>query len=116
MRVKEEKPRGAGNVLLLLHPEFIDLLAFRSGARNRRDGLAPARSANIAPAWKGFNNTIALFNGERAPCSQNNCIVERSLSVSKLITSRFDAITSYMACDLASASCSVDGHSCTHAR
>jgi hypothetical protein len=34
MRVKEEKADDAGDVLLLLHPEFIELLAFRAGARN----------------------------------------------------------------------------------
>ena len=34
MQVTEEKAGGVGDVLLLLHPEFIELLAFRAGARN----------------------------------------------------------------------------------
>jgi hypothetical protein len=78
MRVKEEKADDAGDVLLLLHPEFIELLAFRAGARNL--GTCTVRQ-HRACLTKVSNNSVA--SDVQLSCSQVSRIVYLPLVVSK---------------------------------
>lgn len=72
MQVTEGKAGSVGGVLLLLHPEFIELLAFRSGARNCQ---ACTVREHCACLTKASNNTITS-DVEPTTCTQISCVEE----------------------------------------
>lgn len=86
MQITEGKADSVGGVLLLLHPEFIELLAFRSGARNCQ---ACTVREHCACLTKVSNNTITS-DVEPATCDQFSFVEELT------VHTRYDSCCLFM--------------------